>query len=438
MFFHKPEPQSPALKIHGFKRAVFVVAILILMLVSFGAGLYVAKSNEVFGEAAKKETVFLGKMTGLYSSDSKGVLSKDVDFKLYWELWNSLKQKYVDKDGLTDKKMFYGSLQGLASSLGDPYTVFMNPEEYKTFESDMAGTFEGIGAEVGLKDQVITVVAPLSGMPAEKAGIKAGDKIISINGTSTAGMTVEEAVTHIRGPKDTKVKLTIYRKGLKETKDYEITRDVIYVKSVKTELRPDGIYVIRISNFNDDTTALFNDAVLDVLAKKPKGLILDLRSNPGGYLDAAVQVASEWVESGAVVKEKLSDGTEDSYDAVGFPRLKSIKTVVLVDGGSASASEIVAGALQDYGLAKLVGEKTFGKGSVQSMQTLSDGSSLKVTVAKWLTPNGNSINKQGITPDETVAYTEDDFLKERDPQLNVAINMLFGRATSTPVAAVKK
>lgn len=439
MFLNKKEESDrQILKAHKFHRAIFLVAILILMLVSFGAGMYFSKSNEIFSQAAKKETVFLGQMTGLYSVDTNGNLNKDVDFNLYWELWKTLKEKYVDKDGLTDKKMFYGSLQGLAASLGDPYTVFMNPEEYKQFENDMAGTFEGIGAEVGMKNDIITVVAPLAGMPAEKAGIKAGDQVFAVNGTSTAGWSVAEAVSHIRGQKGTTVKLTIYRKGFKETKDFEIVRDVIYVKSVKTEMRPDGIYVISVSNFNEDTSALFNDAVIDVMAKNPKGVILDLRSNPGGYLDTAVEMASEWVGDGPVVKEKLSDGTEDSYDAQGLPRLKSYPTVVLVDGGSASASEIVAGALQDYGLAKIIGEKTFGKGSVQAMENLSDGSSIKMTVAKWLTPKGNSINGQGITPDEEVKISEEDYVSEKDPQLNRAVDVLLGKPAATAKKEVKK
>jgi carboxyl-terminal processing protease len=410
---------------HGLKRAVFCVSILILMLLSFAAGMYATKSREVFSKAAEKETVFLGKMAGMYSTDTNGRLQKDIDFNLYWELWDALKKRYVDKDGLSDKKMFYGSLAGLASSLGDPYTTFMNPEEYKEFEQDMSGTFQGIGAEVGMRDEVITIIAPLSDMPAEKAGLKAGDQILAVNGTSTLGMTVNEAVGHIRGQKGTTVKLTIYRKGFKETKDFEIVRDVIYVKSVKTELRKDGIYVIRVSNFNDDTTELFNEAIVDLLAKNPKGVILDLRSNPGGYLDTAVEMASEWVTEGDIVREKFSDGKEDSYKSFGLPRLKSYKTVVLVDGGSASASEIVAGALQDYELAKIIGEKTYGKGSVQSMETLSDGSSLKVTIAKWLTPKGRSINDEGITPDIEVKYTEEDFKNERDAQMEKAVEIIL-------------
>jgi carboxyl-terminal processing protease len=415
----------------GFKKAVFSVSILVLMLLSFGAGMYAAKSGEVFAEAAKKETVFLGKLMGAYSTDGGGRLQKDVDFNLYWELWDALREKYVDKDGLNEKKMFYGSLAGLAASLGDPYTTFMNPEEYREFENDMAGTFEGIGAEVGMKDDIITVIAPLSDMPAERAGLKAGDQILAVNGTSTLGLNVSEAVGMIRGPKGTTVKLTIYRKGFKETKEYEIVRDVIYVKSVKSEMRDDGIYVIEVSSFNDDTNNLFSQAVIDVMLKNPKGIILDLRSNPGGYLDGAIDMASEWVSEGPVVKERFSDGSEDSYDAVGLPRLKGYKTVVLVDGGSASASEIVAGALQDYELAKIIGTKTYGKGSVQAMENLSDGSSLKVTVAKWMTPNGRSINDEGISPDEEVKMTEEDYINEKDPQMDRAIEILLGKEAST-------
>jgi len=416
---------------HVFRRTVVSVSVLVLMLLSFGAGLYAAKSNEVFAEAAKKETVFLGKMAGLYQTDDNGRLQKDIDFKLYWELWDALKEKYVDKDGLSEKKMFYGSLAGLASSLGDPYTVFMNPEEYKEFEDGMSGTFEGIGAEVGMRNDIVTIVAPLADMPAEKAGLKAGDQIIAINGTSTIGWSVSEAVNHIRGPRGTPVNLTIYRKGFKEAKDFEVIRNVIYVKSVKTEMRGDGIFVITVSNFNDDTTELFNKAVVDVLANDPKGLILDLRSNPGGYLDSAIDMAGEWVSEGPVVKERLSDGSEDAYESFGLPRLKSYPTVVLVDGGSASASEIVAGALQDYGLAKIVGEKTYGKGSVQAMEGLSDGSSLKVTVAKWLTPKGRSINDEGIMPDEEIKMTIEDYENDKDPQFDRAIKILLGKGAST-------
>jgi carboxyl-terminal processing protease len=417
------------------KTIIFAVSILVLMLISFGAGLYLSGTNKLIAKLAEKESVYLGKLTGKYSQDSGKRLTQDIDFNLYWEVWDILKSRYVDKGKVNEKELFYGSLRGLASSLEDPYTVFFDPKDSQDFSNDLSGTFEGIGAEIGIRNGVITVIAPLSGMPAEKAGLKAGDKIIAINGTSTANMTVDEAVSKIRGPKDTEVKLTIFRQGLKETEDYKIKRDVIYVKSVKTELRKDKIFVITITNFNEDTVGLFKEAVREAIKNNPKGIIIDLRNNPGGFLDSAVNLASEWVPNGQViVSEKSSDGKEDvSYNSEGVQHLNSYPTIVLVNGGSASASEILAGALKDYGLAKIVGEKTFGKGSVQGLELLSDGSLIKITVAKWFTPQGDSINEEGIKPDVEIRFSEDDFKDNRDSQLNSAVNILFGRPTSTPI-----
>jgi carboxyl-terminal processing protease len=441
IFRKKLIEENVAKKRHGLlKRISLFIFILVLLFISFAFGMYISGQNKLMAKLAEKETVYLGKITGKYNQDNGGRLSRDVDFNLYWEVWDALKSRYVDKDKFNEKEMFYGSLRGLASSLGDPYTVFFDPKDSQEFSNGLSGTFEGIGAEVGLRDDVITIIAPLSGMPAEKAGIKAGDKIIAIDGLSTASMSVDKAVSKIRGQKDTIVKLTIFREGLKETKDIEIKRDVIYVKSVKTELRADKVFVITISNFNDDTTGLFKDAVREVVKANPRGLIIDLRNNPGGFLDSAVSLASEWVTSGdVVVSEKSSNGTENNkYNAEGVPHLKSYPTVILVNGGSASASEILAGALKDYGLAKIVGEKTYGKGSVQALETLSDGSLIKITVAKWFTPKGNSINEQGIEPDFGAKLTSEDFNKGKDPQLDAAVNVLFGRATSTPITLNKK
>jgi carboxyl-terminal processing protease len=354
-------------------------------------------------------------------------ITPDIDFNLYWKVWNTLKDNYVDKGKLDDKTLFYGALKGLVAATGDPYTIFMDPKENQQFEDDLAGTFEGIGAEIGLKNEIITVVSPLNDMPAAKAGLQAGDQIFAINGTTTAGMTVDEAVRQIRGPKDTKVTLTIFRKGEKDTKDYIITRGIIIVKSVKTELRADGLYVISVSAFNNDTWGLFKEATTDVLAKKPKGLIIDLRNNPGGYLDTAVDMSSEWITEGPVVIEKFSDTKQDKYMTTGSAKLKDIPTVVLINKGSASASEIVAGALQDNKKATIVGEKSYGKGSVQSLIDLGDGSSIKITIAKWLTPNGLSINDQGITPDQEVLIKEEDVKNEKDPQMQRAIDILTNK-----------
>ncbi len=407
-----------------FKKIFFIVLILTFILIAFFAGLYAAKTNEIFSELAKEETIFLGKLTGKYNQDDEGRLSQDVDFNLYWNLWDALKEEYVNKEELNEQKMFYGSLRGLASSLGDPYTVFLDPKEAEEFSESLSGTFEGIGAEVGIRDDVITIIAPLEGMPASKAGLRAGDKIFAINGESTLNMSVDEAVAKIRGKKGTKVVLTVYREGMDETMAIEIERGIIYVKSITTEIRDDGIFVIKISSFNEDTVNLLNEAVREILIKNPKGIILDLRNNPGGYLDTAVEVASEWVGEEIVVIEKFSDGREIKYPARGSARLKDYPTVVLVNKGSASASEIVAGALRDYDLAKIVGEKTFGKGSVQAIDNFSDGSSVKITIAKWLTPNGDSIDEGGISPEEEIEHTLEDFKAGRDPQMDKAVEIL--------------
>jgi carboxyl-terminal processing protease len=439
MFKKKKDAGELSTKHRLVKISISVICVLLLMSVSFLFGAYVAGKSNATLNFAGKAMAYTGNVTGKYSQDTGGRLSQDVNFNLYWEVWDALESKYVDKSKVNEKEMFYGSLRGLASSMGDPYTVFFDPKDSQTFNNDLSGTFEGIGAEVGMRDNAITVIAPLDGMPAEKAGIKAGDIIAAINGSSTASMTIDAAVDKIRGPKDTKVSLTIFRAGFKETKIFVITRDVIYVKSVKTELRPDKVFVITITNFNEDTSALFASAVQEAVKDAPKGLIIDLRNNPGGFLDSAVSLASEWVTSGKViVSEKSSDPTENNqYKSSGVQSLNKFPTVVLVNGGSASASEILAGALKDYSLAKVVGEKTFGKGSVQQLQQLSDGSMLKVTVAKWYTPNGYSINEQGITPDIIATTTDALYLAGKDPQLDTAVGILLGKPVAKPVTPAK-
>jgi len=363
-----------------------------------------------------------------YSPDAATVVvggsaTDTLDFNLYWQVWDSLKSNYVDQNKVTDQSLFYGSLQGMAASLGDPYTVFMNPQDAKDFSDSLAGTFEGIGAEVGVRNETVTVVAPLDGSPAQAAGLMAGDKIYAVDGTPTVGLTLDEVIKKIRGPKDTTVTLTIIR-GQEKPRDIKITRSVIMVKSVQTTMRSDGILVIKVSNFNDDTEGLFKDAVSLAVAKKPKGIILDLRNNPGGYLETAVAMASEWVEAGPVVAEQFGGNKRQEYFASGQPHLNNIPTVVLVNGGSASASEILAGALRDYKKATLVGETTYGKGSVQTLQDMPGGSSLKVTIAHWLTPAGDFINEKGLTPSVVVKLTEDDVNKNLDPQMDKAVSLL--------------
>ncbi len=410
-----------------YKKIITIAIVLVISGMSFFGGFYSGKNTQKNTCFAGQDFVYLNGGDNQASSSPESLKGepKEIDFSLYGQVWSLLSQDFVNKDKLNSQEMFYGSLRGLVGSMNDPYTIFMDPKETKEFSADMAGTFEGIGAEIALKNNLITVVAPLDGMPAQKAGIKAGDKIFAINGTSTAGFTTDAAVRLIRGPKGTKVKLSIMRTGFEKPKDFEISREIIVVKSVKVEFRKDGLAVLRISSFGDDTLNLFEDAVKQIQAKKPKGLILDLRNNPGGYLDAAVAISSEWVSSGRVVTEKFSDGTVKNYQSNGNGRLENIPTAVLVNGGSASASEIVSGALLDLKKGTIIGEKTFGKGSVQSIRELPDGSSVKVTVAKWLTPAGNSINDTGIAPMVEVKLSADDFNKNLDPQLNKAVEVLL-------------
>lgn len=351
-------------------------------------------------------------------------LSKDVDFSLFWKVWQEAKTNYVDQP-VSDTQLFYGALSGIVSSLNDPYSVFFDPKTAQDFQGELAGQFEGIGAEIGVKNDQLIIVAPLADTPADKAGLKPGDFITAIDGKDTAGMAVDVAVGMIRGKEGTKVKLSIFRTGFDKPQDFQITREKITVKSVKWEMKDNGVAYIDVSHFNDDTSDLFNQAVKELVTDKgAKKLVLDLRSDPGGFLDTAVDLGSHWIDTGDIVKERFSDGSIKEYKASGPSPLKNVKTVVLINEGSASASEILAGALQDDKLATLVGEKSFGKGSVQILENLDDGSAIKITVAKWLTPKDRTIDKDGIEPDVKVDITKADIDAGKDPQLDKALELL--------------
>ncbi|HTK60566.1 MAG TPA: S41 family peptidase [Candidatus Baltobacteraceae bacterium] len=346
-----------------------------------------------------------------------------IDFQMYWDLWQLIKDRYA-KQPVDERKMFYGALEGMVASLGDPHSVFMEPVATQEFAQELSGKFEGIGAEIGEKKGSLVIIAPLPESPAEKAGLLAGDRIIGIDEVDTAGMTLDDAVSRIRGDKGTKVKLHVLRGDEQEPRVFEIVRDTIAVHSVKITYAasPKGkkLAVIKISHFNEDTVGLFLDAVTQASARGVQGVILDLRNNPGGYLDAAVHVLGEWIPGEIAVSERYSDGSKDDHVADGLGRLSALPTVVLVNGGSASASEIVSGALQDLDKAILIGEQTYGKGSVQDLIDLDDGSSVKLTIAEWLTPKGNNINTQGIAPDYVVERTEKDYEDDKDPQQDAA------------------
>ncbi len=390
--------------------SLFIV--VVLLIVSFIGGLYYGKHGytfepKTFRVVNQKDRAF------------------DVDYDLLWKAIGVVNDKYIDKNSIDQQKVLYGAIRGAVAAAGDEYTQYFDPKELQDFRTELAGSFDGIGAEIGKKNGNIVIVAPLDGSPAERAGLKAKDIIVSVDGQSTADWSVEQAVSKIRGPSGTEVSLTIFREGQSQTQDLKIKREKIEVKSVKLEFKEQNgkkIAVIGVSRFGDDTKELFDKAVNDAVSAKVAGVILDLRNDPGGYLDTAVELASQWLEKDKlVVSEAHSNGTSIPYVSKGYSRLAGIKTVTLINGGSASASEILAGALHDYKVSSLIGEKSFGKGSVQELIPLPDDSAVKVTVAKWITPNGKNLNKDGLVPDIEVKLTDDDIAQQRDSQLNRAL-----------------
>jgi carboxyl-terminal processing protease len=382
----------------------------------FGAGTY-------FGYAKRPA---VEKITSIVHKEAQAETT--ADFDTFWKVWNILNEKSIHANKVTDQDRVWGATEGLASSLGDPYTVFFPPEENKLFSAEIQGSFGGIGAEIGVKDNVLTVVAPLRDSPAWNAGIKAGDKIIRIDKTTTNEMTTEKAISLIRGPKGTVVTLTILRPGEKVTREIKITRDTIEIPTIDTEIKEGGVFVIKLYSFTENSAELFQGALQKFVDTRSDKLILDLRGNPGGYLDAAVDISSWFIDQGKViVTEDFGDNRKPYVLRSHGPRLftDQLKFVVLVDGGSASASEIVAGALREHNIATLVGEKTFGKGSVQELIPVTDTTSLKVTVAHWLTPNGISISTaQGIEPDVKVSMSHKDITDGVDPQMKKAIEIV--------------
>ncbi len=360
-----------------------------------------------------------------------------VDFSPVWRAWSVIDNKFVPAAVSTstpvatstteaNQQRVWGMIQGLAASLNDPYTFFLPPAENEQFGEDMSGQFEGVGMEIAVRDQVLTIVTPLRGTPAEKAGLKAGDKILKIDGKDTADLDVSGAIKIIRGPKGTTVTLTIGRDGFTEPREFKVTRDVINVPIVTTEQKGD-VFVITVSQFTANSPAHFRNALREFVESGKSKLVLDLRGNPGGYLDAAVDMASWFLPSGKVVVTEDYAGHADNivHRSSGYNIFnENLKMVILVDRGSASASEILADALRHYSVGQLVGTNTFGKGSVQELVTITPDTALKITVARWLGPDGAQIPLTGIKPDVEVKISEDDVKAGRDPQLDKAIEIL--------------
>lgn len=385
------------------KKYLFLVFIGICLIITF-----------VFGIVVGRSLVFC-----------KFCPPENVDFSLFWEAWDKVQELYINPQKIDVKEMTYGAISGMVKSLEDPYTIFFKPKESQTFIEDVSGRFEGIGIEIDIREEQLQVIAPLEGTPAQKAGLRPGDKIIKINDTLTADLTIDEAVNLIRGPRDTEVILTISRDEWEVPKEITIKRATIEVPSLKLELKDDIAY-IKLYNFSEKVDTDFTKAAIEILKSSAKKIILDLRNNPGGYLQRAQDIAGWFLERGQVVviEDHGDKGEQKIYRAEGNAKLLEYPMVILLNKGSASASEILAAALKDNRGIKLIGETSYGKGSVQELTELSDGSSIKITIANWLTPNNNLITDVGLEPDIKIEITEEDYKENRDPQLDKAIEVV--------------
>ncbi|MDO8429210.1 MAG: S41 family peptidase [Candidatus Daviesbacteria bacterium] len=374
------------------------------------------------------------------TNQSPASSTTDIDFKLFWETWDLVSQKYIDKTAIDPQKLYYGAIQGMVAALGDPYTVFLPPQAQKSTKEQLSGSFEGVGIQLGYnKEKRLVVIAPLKDTPADRAGVKAGDLIVKINDKEAFSLSLPEAVSQIRGPKGSTVNLSVLRENESKPKDITLTRDTIVVKSVEFEnkntdlsQKPDSptvtkttksgkeVAYIRLSQFGERTRNEWDLAVSEGLSHAPQGVIVDVRNNPGGFLDGAVYIASEFLDRGVIVIQEDALGNKESQQVIREGKLLKLPVVILINKGSASASEILAGAIQDRKRGTLVGEQSFGKGTIQSSEDLPEGTGIHITTAKWLTPDGRWIHNKGLTPDVIVENTEDG----KDIQLEKALEVL--------------
>lgn len=399
-------------------QSILVSSVLIASITAFGLGWFFAKNIDTETPNANPnifQTAASGSTTNI-----EPLTVPDLD-----EVWAILNDSYYDNSKLEASKLKYGAVKGFVAEIGDPYTVFMTPDESKEFEDGLEGQLEGIGAELEVKNGKLIVVSPLKNSPAQQAGIRSGDIIAKIDGKLAAEMTFYDAVHKIRGKKGTQVNLTIIRESLAKPLEIKITRSEIQTDSITLEKLPDNIFHLSINQFNEHTKTQYENAIQKILLEKAKGLILDMRGNGGGYLDVSIEILSELLpgKQTAVIIKKRNE-KDDAIKTIGGSRLADIPLAVLINNGSASASEIVAGAIQDYKRGILIGEKTFGKGSVQEIEKLNDGATIRMTIAKWFTPLNRSIDEVGIAPDKEVKITEEDINQKLDPQLDEAVNYL--------------
>lgn len=410
-----------------------IFAILILLTGSFAGGFITRHALAQtalfpgFSDSAHPQVV-LPPTTVAPTNDQNASTPGDVQqlFTPFWEAWNIIHDQYVDQP-VDDTALMQGAIRGMMEAVGDDYTYYMDPQVYETETSSLSGEYQGIGAYVDTQGDFLTIVTPIEGSPAEAVGLRPGDMIVAIDGEDMTGFTPEEARQRVLGEAGTTVVLTIAREGEVDTLEFSVVRAKISVPSVTGEMLDNGIAYVDINTFGENTTAELRAKLDELLAEKPKGIILDLRFNPGGYLHTSVEVMSEFIDSGLLVIEQYGDGSRDTFNALGNGKATDVPMVVLINEGSASASEIVAGALQDYGRAPLVGVQSFGKGSVQIWSPLSNNQgAARVTIAKWLTPKERAINHVGLTPDYIVEMTDDDYTNDRDPQLDKAVEVLTG------------
>ena len=411
------------MKIHH--RVLEVIIVVALGIALLGSGFWLGWAAGV----RHPKSIVITQATNI--APPQNASSSLADFGPFWEAWEDINSLYLRNPSVSSTAKVYGAINGMVQALGDPYTEFFSPADNKQFQEDIAGNFGGIGAELGTNTKnEIAVIAPLKGTPADTAGLKAQDIVVGINGSSTDAMTVDQAVNIIRGPVGTKVTLTIMRSGWDKPQDFTITRATIQVPIVDFEMKG-NIAHISLHQFDETADQLFYNALVKALNDNAKGIVLDLRDDPGGYLSTAVDLAGYFLKPGSLVVSEVgrSVGTT-TYNAAGNGALDNFPVVVLVDGGSASASEILAGALHDDRGIKLIGEKTFGKGTVQEVQNLSDGSSLKITVAHWVLPSGKIIDHEGIEPDYEVAFPTSSTATSQDPQLDKALQVLQSQITN--------
>lgn len=363
------------------------------------------------------------------SLSSQPQAGANTDFSLFWKTWDLVSKKYIDKKAIDPQKLYFGAIQGMVAAIGDPYTVFLPPESQKNTKEQLGGSFEGVGMQLGYnKDKRLVVIAPLKDTPAEKAGIRAGDLILTINKKDVTNLSLPDAVSMIRGPKGTQVALSIYSENAEKPRDITLSRDTIIVKSVdltmKTTTTGKQIAYIRLSGFGDKTDGEWDTAVAEALSKNPQGVIVDVRNNPGGYLESAVYIASEFISSGAIVQQEDAAGLKQELAVMRNGKMLKIPLVIMINKGSASASEILSGAMQDKKRATLVGDQSFGKGTIQSTEDLPQGTGIHITTAKWLTPSGRWIHGVGLTPDVNIEYKADEKDPLKDNQLDKALEVL--------------